>query len=83
MKKAVLTVIAACLGCCALAFILPALTGTAVLGAALSTLPFSLETLLCALPVAVLLAAGVWLGLRHRRKCKSTEQCAADKKCGC
>jgi hypothetical protein len=76
LKKAILAVIAACLGCCALLFIIPVVTGVTFVGLSFSGL--NLEVLLCALPLIALLGMGVYLLVKGRKK-----SCAHDGSCGC
>lgn len=76
MKKAILAVIAACLGCCALLFVIPVVTGVTLAGLGFAGL--SLEVLLCALPLVALLGFGVYLLVKGRKK-----TCAHDGSCGC
>ncbi|EGF90212.1 putative membrane protein [Asticcacaulis biprosthecium C19] len=79
MKKTILALITACLGCCALLFLAPALSGASLLGLSLTAAGFSLETLLCALPVALLLGWGVYAVMKARK----ASTCRHDGSCGC
>ncbi|WP_155847306.1 hypothetical protein [Asticcacaulis sp. AC402] len=76
MKKTVLALITACLGCCALLFLIPIVSGVTVAGLSFSGL--SLDVLLCALPLVALLGVGTYLLLKGRKK-----TCAHDGSCGC
>jgi membrane protein implicated in regulation of membrane protease activity len=81
MKKMILSLIAACIGCCAVAFVFPALLagGTAV-GLTTWLGKFSLEAVLCALPLGLAVSVAVAYVFK-RRKPKKT--CASDGTCGC
>ncbi|ESQ92160.1 hypothetical protein ABAC460_04540 [Asticcacaulis sp. AC460] len=75
MKKAILAVIAACLGCCALLFLIPTVSGVTLVGLRLAGV--SLEVLVCALPLVALSGFGLYLVLKPRKAC------AHDGSCGC
>lgn len=76
MKKSVLALITACLGCCAILFLFPAVAGASFLGLAW----LNLETILCALPLFGLGAISLYVAVKHLRK---KTACAVDKSCGC
>lgn len=76
MKKSILALIAACLGCCALIAIFPAIAGLSLFG--LTAL--SMENLLCALPLAALGGLAIFMLVKHLRRPRS---CATDKRCDC
>lgn len=79
MKKTIAALIVACIGCCALTLVLPIAGTVSVLG--LSQIKgASLELLLCALPLALLVGVLIWVAVRRQRKAKA---CAVDKSCGC
>lgn len=89
MKKAVLALILACVGCCAVPLLFPVLAGLGVFGASLFHSGITLDTILCGIPLAGLAFIGVYLLLRFVRakKPKPTpaagETCKADGGCGC
>lgn len=80
MKKWIFGLIAACTLCC-LPLLIPALGGLAIFGAGLYGRPLTLDTVLCAMPLAALAAVAVFAIMtslkRHKAKCR------ADGGCGC
>lgn len=89
MKNAVLALILACAGCCAVPLLFPALAGLGIFGAQLFHSGITLEAILCGMPLAALAFIGVYLLLRFTRimKPKATASagtaCKADGGCGC
>jgi len=80
VKNWTLAIIAACALCCA-PLLIPALSGVALFATTLAGRPLTLDTILCALPMAILAAIAVFTIVkalqRHRTGCRT------DGDCGC
>lgn len=80
MKMWILGLIAACAPCC-IPLLIPALSGLTFLGLTLFGKPLTLDTVLCALPLAVLAALAVFAILKGSKRHKA--KCRTDGGCGC
>lgn len=80
MKKWILGLVAAC-GLCCLPLIFPALGGLTVFGAGLYGGPLTLDSILCAAPLAILAGMAMFAIIRQLKRCKAS--CKTDGGCGC
>jgi hypothetical protein len=80
MKKTILALILACVGCCAIPFLLPALAGLGALALPVLHHNLTLDSLLCTLPpvLLALIIAYIWV-----RRFTTKKACASDGQCGC
>lgn len=90
IKKTIVSIILACAACCTVPLFIPVLAGASVFGFQLFQGPPSIDSILCAIASALLVAAGVYLAFRlfmawQRKKkvtCSQTA-CQTGGKCGC
>jgi hypothetical protein len=86
-RKTIIGLVLACVGCCAIPFLIPALAGIGIFGGSLFGKPISLEAIICALPIPLLVALVIYMVIkairqRTRSSCQK-DSCQADGKCGC
>lgn len=90
LKKTIAGIVAACVTCCTVPLLFPALAGVSIFGFQLFRGPLSLDTIVCAVALAALAFVAVYLACRFflswTKKAKpacTQAACQVDGKCGC